>query len=171
MRAWTTWLCCVFLLGVAIAGPPGPDNLRRPLCGAGCENLEPNLEVQRHHPAGSEQWREPAWSKWLANRYGGAAEFRTRDGRRVDVLDRTTAWEVEWAPKWEESVGQSVGYAAQTGKQPGIWLLVRELQADDERATLPGDAKGMRQCMEALKWLRARGVTIRLRIAHVPARP
>jgi hypothetical protein len=32
---------------------------------------------------------EPVWSQWLAQEWGGVAEFRTFDGSRVDVLTDT----------------------------------------------------------------------------------
>jgi len=52
------------------------------------------------------------------------------DESRVDLLSETHAWEVDWAPKWSEGVGQSLLYAIWTGKQPGLILLVKDRRAE-----------------------------------------
>ena len=68
---------------------------------------------------------EPAWSAYLAWKWGGEAEHRTVDGSRVDVLTDEFAWEVEWCKKWKESVGQALFYGVVTGRKPGVVLLLR----------------------------------------------
>jgi hypothetical protein len=68
---------------------------------------------------------EPAWSTYLAWKWGGVAEYRTVDGSRVDVLTDDMAWEVEWCKKWKESVGQALFYGAVTNRAPGVVLLLR----------------------------------------------
>lgn len=52
-------------------------------------------------------------------------------GGRVDILTDELAIEVDWAPKWKESIGQALWYGLQTGKQAGIILILKE--ADDYR--------------------------------------
>lgn len=42
----------------------------------------------------------------------------------MDCLTETTAWEVDWASKWYQGVGQALHYAGQTGKRPGLCLIV-----------------------------------------------
>lgn len=74
-------------------------------------------------PEGS---HEPAWSKALAKRLHGQAEYRTPDGSRVDVLTDETAWEVEWAAKWKEAPGQALLYGMATGRKPGVILLFKD---------------------------------------------
>jgi len=48
------------------------------------------------------------------------------DESRVDLLSPTHAWEVDWAHKWSEGVGQSLLYSIWTGKKPGLILLVKD---------------------------------------------
>lgn len=48
------------------------------------------------------------------------------DESRVDLLSPTHAWEVDWAPKWAEGVGQAMLYSIWTGKKPGLILLVKD---------------------------------------------
>ena len=75
-------------------------------------------------PPGATEY-EPAWSKYLAWKWGGESEYRTVDGSRVDVLTDDMAWEVEWCKKWKESVGQALFYGVVTGRKPGVVLLLR----------------------------------------------
>jgi len=49
----------------------------------------------------------------------------------VDCLTDGVAYEVDFAPKWQEAVGQSHHYASITGKTPGI-ALIRLSVADDK---------------------------------------
>lgn len=53
-------------------------------------------------------------------------DYRLSDGTRVDCLTEHFAIEVDWAIKWYEAIGQSLHYAIQTGRYPGILLLVEE---------------------------------------------
>jgi hypothetical protein len=50
-------------------------------------------------------------------------EFVLPDDSRIDIETDTTSFEVEWSYKWKEAIGQSLFYAIQTGKEPGIILL------------------------------------------------
>lgn len=47
------------------------------------------------------------------------------EGGRIDLLNDSVAYEVEWAPNWKEAVGQSLWYGLQTNRKPGIILLIR----------------------------------------------
>lgn len=60
---------------------------------------------------------EPAWSQWLAAQWAGVAEARMAEGSR--------AWEVEWAKKWKESIGQALLYEMLAGVPGGVCLLTR----------------------------------------------
>lgn len=65
------------------------------------------------------------------NEQGGIIEYRLHDNSRVDCLTDTHAVEFDFAKKVYEAVGQSLYYAAETGKRPGIVLIVekeRDLQ-------------------------------------------
>jgi hypothetical protein len=67
---------------------------------------------------------ETEWIKLLSKELGGEAEHRTPDGSRVDILTDKVAWEVEWARKWQEAIGQAHFYALATNRRPGIVLLL-----------------------------------------------
>lgn len=71
--------------------------------------------------------RETAWSAWIATQAGldpiTACEVQTLCGARVDILTSSEAVEVEWGYKWKESIGQSLLYAIETGRDPAVILL------------------------------------------------
>jgi len=60
---------------------------------------------------------------------GGVCEYVTTDHSRVDLLTNTHAYEVDFASKWKESIGQSLWYAIQTNKKAGI-ILILESKTD-----------------------------------------
>ena len=71
-------------------------------------------------------------SQQLAKELGGVAEYRLPDGSRVDILTPSVAWEVEWVEKWPESIGQSLFYSLSTDREPGVILLFRGNDKDEE---------------------------------------
>lgn len=66
----------------------------------------------------------------LASTLGYQDEVLMPDRSRCDLLSDTHAIEVEWASKWKEAPGQATLYAIWTGKQPAIYLLVKNWQHD-----------------------------------------
>lgn len=56
----------------------------------------------------------------------GQTEVVLKDGTRVDCLTDEYAVEVEFAPKWAESIGQALYYAQVTGKKPGVLLIMKK---------------------------------------------
>ena len=56
----------------------------------------------------------------------GKKEFVLSDRTRVDCLTSTHAIEYDFAPKWAEAIGQSLGYAFETNKKAGIVLIMRK---------------------------------------------
>jgi len=62
----------------------------------------------------------------LAPKYRAETEVVLSDGSRVDLLSDEYAIEVDWAPKWAESIGQSVHYGLLTGRKPAVILLLRD---------------------------------------------
>ena len=63
---------------------------------------------------------------------GGQLEYVLTDHARVDCLTADYAIEVDFAPKWAESIGQALYYAQETGKRPGV-ILILEHPAKDVR--------------------------------------
>ena len=53
----------------------------------------------------------------------GIIEYVLPDKTRVDCLTTTHAIEYDWGHKWAEAVGQSLHYAAYTGRRAGIVLI------------------------------------------------
>lgn len=78
---------------------------------------------------------EPEWSVWLAGIKGGKAEYRLPDKTRADIFIETSVrgparvYEVEWAPKWYEAIGQCQHYKHQLVRVgrvlPGVILLAK----------------------------------------------
>lgn len=66
--------------------------------------------------------------KWYQNRWcdenGGITEVVLNDRARIDCLTEEYAIEFDFAPKWAESVGQSLYYSIMTNKKPGIVLII-----------------------------------------------
>ena len=89
---------------------------------------------------------EIVWSRWLADRMGGVAEYMLPDRSRVDILTPTLAIEVDWAKKWPQAIGQAVYYGIMTDKQPAIILLLRGKDTEEkylERAKKAADELGI----------------------------
>ena len=72
--------------------------------------------------------KEEFYSNIFCEELSGQSQFKLKDLSRVDCLTQTHAFEVDWADgmKVYEAIGQSLYYASQTGKKPGILLLIRK---------------------------------------------
>lgn len=57
-------------------------------------------------------------------------EVPTPDGSRIDLLTNTHAYEVDWAEKWAEGVGQSLYYGLVTERKPGLLLIIKDRDRD-----------------------------------------
>ena len=74
---------------------------------------------------------ETAWAEFIANDVLNVSdegvEYVLPDGRRIDIFDEDNniSYEVDWCQKWEEGIGQSLGYAIATNSQPGLILLYK----------------------------------------------
>ena len=68
--------------------------------------------------------QEKDYSDYIQQLIGGEREYKVHSGR-VDLLTEEYAFEIEWAGKWKESIGQSLWYALQTNRKPGIILIRR----------------------------------------------
>ena len=75
---------------------------------------------------------EDYYNRQFCTQESGQAEYSLPDRSRVDCLTDTHAFEADWADglKVYESIGQSLYYAAETGKQPGILPLIRKNNSD-----------------------------------------
>ena len=66
----------------------------------------------------------------FAKKIDGSPEVYLTDRTRVDVMTDTHVFEVDFAEKWAESVGQSLHYEEMTKKQAAV-LLVMEGTKDE----------------------------------------
>ena len=74
---------------------------------------------------------EDDWNQRFCSALGGAAEARLEvpngaPGGRVDCMTDLVAWEMDWSRKRDECLGQALRYGAQTGRQPGCVLIIKE---------------------------------------------
>jgi len=75
------------------------------------------LLAKREHP---EKWYQVKWCETQK----GRIEVVLPDGTRCDCLTDTHAIEFDFGDNWAEALGQSSYYAIQTGKKPGIVLIL-----------------------------------------------
>jgi hypothetical protein len=73
--------------------------------------------ARREH---AESWYKQKW----CSEHGGITEVRLADGTRCDCVTETHAAEADYGEKWAESVGQSLHYAAVTGRRAGVVLII-----------------------------------------------
>ena len=71
---------------------------------------------------------EDYYNKLFCEEMNGEAEYVLEDLSRVDCLTDTHAFEADWADglKVYEAIGQALYYASETGRLPGILLLIRK---------------------------------------------
>ena len=74
--------------------------------------------------------KEKYYQTIFCNKFKGIKEYRLSDKARVDCLTYTYAIEVDFAPKWAESIGQSLYYGLMTNKQAGVLLILEHPQKD-----------------------------------------
>jgi len=70
----------------------------------------------------SEKYYQVAW----CNNAKGQVEVVLPDKTRCDCLTATHAIEFDFGSKWAESIGQSLYYGLQTGKRPGVVLILKK---------------------------------------------
>lgn len=75
-------------------------------------------------PALAQAQSEADYRDRWCDEHDGQAEVVLYDRTRVDCLTETFAVEVDWAPKWAESIGQALLYAEITGRDPAVLLIV-----------------------------------------------
>ena len=67
-------------------------------------------------------------SDYIQSLIGGEREVSVISGR-IDLLHSGTAYEIEWASNWKESIGQCLWYAQQKNCKAGI-ILINKKQGD-----------------------------------------
>ena len=79
-----------------------------------------NLGYKHVHHKHNEASYQQAWCG-LQN---GVEEYENKDFTRVDCLSETHADELDFANKWQESIGQALHYGLMTGKKPRVVLIL-----------------------------------------------
>jgi hypothetical protein len=72
----------------------------------------------------SNDWNENEHADFIQTLIGGVREYSVESGR-IDLLTDEYAFEIEWANKWKDAIGQAIWYGLQTNKKPGIILLLK----------------------------------------------
>ena len=73
---------------------------------------------------------EKVYQKTFCETLQGQTEVVLSDKTRIDCLSQEYAIEVDFAPKWHESIGQSLFYALSTNKQAGVLLILENEKRD-----------------------------------------
>jgi len=73
---------------------------------------------------------EKYYQEAFADMMEGKTEVVLSDRTRVDVETDTHVFEVDFAEKWAEAIGQSLHYQGMTGKQAGVLLVMKGYQED-----------------------------------------
>lgn len=68
--------------------------------------------------------KEAYYQNMFAQEIKGQTEVVLNDRARVDIVTQEYAIEVDFAPKWAESIGQSLYYGIMLHKKPGVVLIV-----------------------------------------------
>jgi len=79
----------------------------------------PLADAKRLH---FEKWYQQQWCQ----EQGGRVEVVLADRTRCDCLTQTHAIEFDFGSKWAEAIGQALHYGLQTGKRPGIVLILED---------------------------------------------
>lgn len=74
--------------------------------------------------------KEKVYQEYFCSKFGGITEYRLEDKTRVDCLLDEYAIEVDFAPKWAESIGQSLYYASQTSRKAAVLIIMEDMQQD-----------------------------------------
>lgn len=75
---------------------------------------------------------ESEWNIALTRRLGGQSEVSVEFGR-IDVLTQNYAIEIDFLPKWQEGIGQSLHYSDATDRTPCLALIVTTPIPDMEK--------------------------------------
>ena len=74
--------------------------------------------------------KEKVYQEHFCDTFGGITEYRLKDKTRVDCLLDNYAFEVDFAQKWAESIGQSLYYASKTSRKAAVLLIMEDSNKD-----------------------------------------
>ena len=87
-------------------------------------SVETLLAVAIAFPAQAAQ-TESEYRDLLCGGAGWRMEVTLPNGTRADCMTDRLAIEIDFGHKWAEAIGQSLNYAAVTGKQPAVILICK----------------------------------------------
>lgn len=76
--------------------------------------------------AHSKKWYQESWCR----EHGGTLDATLPDQTRADCVTNTHAVAFEFAPDWAKALGHALYYSLQTGKKPGVVLVVEDEKQD-----------------------------------------
>lgn len=76
--------------------------------------------------ASAHQYPEKYYQEQWCDKWHGKQEYKLKDNTRVDCLTKNYAVEFDFAPKWAESIGQSLYYSKMTNKKPAVILIIEK---------------------------------------------
>lgn len=80
--------------------------------------LLPSISLAAHKQP--EQYYQDKW----CTEHQGQVEVKLPDQTRADCITDKNAIEFDFAKKWYEAIGQALYYGLQTGKKPGVVLII-----------------------------------------------
>jgi hypothetical protein len=72
-----------------------------------------------------EKRTEKEWMPYLSAQFRAVDDYVLWDGSKPDLVGPEYAYEVDWAQKWKEAVGQARLYGIMTGRKSAIILLMK----------------------------------------------
>jgi len=119
------WFCFLLIPSLVIAHSGRTDS-------KGCHTNRKTGEYHCHNkksPSTSQNstqthYKESVYQKAWCLRNRGQVEVVLPDKTRADCITDTHAIEFDYGRKWAEAIGQALYYSIQTGKQPGIVLIL-----------------------------------------------
>lgn len=70
--------------------------------------------------------RESYYQRKAADSLNGTMEYVLPDKTRVDILTEDVAYEVDFAVKWAEGIGQALHYSTMTDRDAGLILIIEK---------------------------------------------
>ena len=75
---------------------------------------------------GANENKEAYYQKLAAHELAGITEYILSDKTRVDIFTETVAYEVDFARKWAEGIGQALHYSTMTSRDAGLILIIEK---------------------------------------------
>ena len=81
----------------------------------------------------SDEDLKPVWSKALAEKVKGEAEFPLQDNSTVDVQTDDYAIQVVWLETWHQGIGKALHYAELSNRKPVVAIGVKRDEGNGKK--------------------------------------